>query len=99
MQLPVLCESLDRRDRRAVDECGEVEASGHGGPIDQHRAAAAESLAAAFPRAEETEIPLEHLDDRVVRRDGRPYRAAVERELDSSFGCGHQSASSGRPSA
>src|SRR2546423_362012 len=73
---------LHRLHLRSLGQGGEVEATGHGGAVDQYRAAAAQPLAAAFARAEEPELLAQHLDQRLVRRHLRLDAFTVKPELD-----------------
>ena len=74
-------EMLDGRDLLAVDPDAEIEAAGHRDIVDQHGAAAAQALAAAFARAEQIEA-LQQFDQIAMRLDGGRDRLAVEREID-----------------
>src|SRR5882672_10528415 len=69
---------------RTFRERRKVQAPGHGGAVDQHGAAPAQPLPAAFARAEEAELLAQHLHQRLVRRDLRLDRLAVQPELDSA---------------
>src|SRR5438094_3017571 len=73
---------LHRLHPRALRQGGEVQTPRHRGAVDQHRAAAAQALAAAFARAVEAELLAQHLDERLVRRDLRLNAGAVQPELD-----------------
>ena len=64
--------SLDGGHVGAVDERRKIETAGHRAPVDQHGAAAAQSLAAGFARAGEAELRLQELDQIVVRLDAAP---------------------------
>ena len=75
-------EMFDGRDLLAVDPDAEIEAAGHGDVVDQHGAAAAQALAAAFARAEQIEA-LQQFDEIAMRLDGGRDRFAVEREIDA----------------
>src|SRR5262249_61396165 len=75
-------EMLDGDNLAAVHEGGEEQAGGHGAPVDQHGAAPAQALAAAFARPEQAELLLQHLDEVVMRGDLRADRPADEREAD-----------------
>ena len=59
-ELAVLGEAFDGRDLLAVGERREIEAAGHRGAVDQHRAAAAQALRAALARAEQIEAVAQH---------------------------------------
>src|SRR5438105_10329615 len=74
--------ALDRLDLRAFGERREIKAAGHGDAVDEHRAAAAQPLAAAFARAVQAELLAQHFDQRLVRRDLRLDALAVQREAD-----------------
>src|SRR5262245_6604061 len=90
-------ESFNGDDISSVDERGEVEAAGYGGSVHDQGAAPAQSLPAALPRTEETEVALKYFEDRFVRCDRRRNCAAIQRETNHSVWCGaHQSGSSGR---
>ena len=84
IELAVGGEALDRRHLGAVDERREIEAARHGAAVDQHRAAAAQALAAAFARAGEIEFALQHVDEIMMRLDVGRDRLAVEREADGA---------------
>src|ERR1700722_4055268 len=87
-------ERFDSGDALAVDPGREIKAARHRLVVDQHGAAAAQSLAAAFARAEQVEA-LQELDQVAMRLDvGRNF-LAVEREIDVLHA--HHSSSSGRP--
>src|SRR5580692_7314614 len=87
-------ERFDRGDALAVDPGREIKAAGHRLVVDQHGAAAAQALAAAFARAEQIEA-LQQLDQVAMRLDlGRDF-LAVEREIDVLHA--HHSSSSGWP--
>ena len=77
-----LGEVLDRLHLGTVGERREVEAAGHGSAVHHHGAAAAQPLAAAFARAEQIELVLQHLDEVVMRLDLGADAFAVERELN-----------------
>ena len=81
---PFSVQSLDGDDIRAIDERGQIQASRHGRAVDDHGAAATESLPAALARAEQCELPLQDLDHRVIDRNAGRDRTAVEREARSS---------------
>src|SRR5688572_26190384 len=90
---------FDRIHFSTVDEGGEIQATRYRRAVDDHRAAAAQALAAAFPRTEQREIALQHIDQRVMHIDGGGDRTAVERQPDGAAGvvvC-HQASSSGLP--
>src|SRR3989449_4997166 len=76
--------SLDGRYFAALGERSEIQAAGHGAAVDEHRAAAAEALPAAFARAEEAECVLQDFDQRLVRRHLRLHRLAVQAELNAA---------------
>src|SRR5215469_2766402 len=81
-------------DPRAVDERREIEAARHGFAVDQHGAAAAQALAAAFARAEKVEALLQQLDERQMGFDRGRDRLAIEGEADL-----HHASFSGSPCA
>src|SRR5207302_811366 len=54
--------SLDGRYFAALGERSEIQAAGHGAAVDEHRAAAAQALPAAFARAEQAECVLQDFD-------------------------------------
>ncbi len=64
----------------AVGEGREIETTRHRRAVDQHRAAAAQALRAAFARAEQVEALLQHFDEILVRRDLGADLLAVEGE-------------------
>jgi len=66
---------------RALGERREVQAAGHRGAIHEHGAAAAKPLSAAFARAIEAELLAQHLDQRLVWRDLRFDRFAIQAKL------------------
>ena len=74
----------DGRDRLAVNEGREIEATRDGGAIDQHGAAAAQPLRAAFARAEEIKAIAQNLDDGLMGRDLGRDLLAVEGEVDGA---------------
>src|SRR5581483_8087948 len=85
---------LDGVEGFAVHPRHKIETAGHGLVVDQHRAATAQALPAAFAGAEQIE-PLQQLDQIAVRLDLGRDRLAVEREGDGARA--HHSSSSGRP--
>src|SRR5580704_10063617 len=87
-------ERFDRGDALAVDPGREIKAARHRLVVDQHGAAAAQALAAAFARAEQAEA-LQQLDQVAMRLDVGRNRLAVEREIDAVHA--HHSSSSGSP--
>src|SRR5262249_20421468 len=82
---------FDRAHLDAVDEGGEVEATGDGRAVHQHGAAAAHALPAALARAHQIEFALQQLDEIVMRLDLGRDLLAIEREAD---GAAHASSSS-----
>src|SRR5687768_16556712 len=76
MQDVVLGESLDGNDVRTIDERGQVQTSGDSGAVDEHGAAAAESLPATLPRAEQRELSLENFDYRFMHGNAGGSRTA-----------------------
>ena len=62
---------LDGRDLGAFGKDRQRETAGHRLAVEQHRAAAAQALAAALARAGERELPLQHFDQIVMRLDCR----------------------------
>src|SRR5580704_14914748 len=88
-------ERFDRGHALAVDPGRKIKAARHRLVVDQHGAAAAQALAAAFARAEQVEA-LQQLDQVAMRFDlGRDF-LAVEREIDAVHA--HHSSLSGWPS-
>src|SRR5262249_4247240 len=83
-QLAVDRKALDRRDRFACGECREIEAARDGGAVDEHGAAAAQPLRAAFASAVEIEPVAQKLDDRLMRRNRRGHLLAIEGEMDAA---------------
>src|SRR5262245_37215322 len=77
--------SLDGYHVRAIDERCQIQTAGHCAPIHEHSAAAAESLAAGFARTGETKVPLQKLDQVVVRRNICRDGKAIEREIDRAL--------------
>src|ERR1700686_3123405 len=76
-------EMLDGRDALAVNPDREIEAAGHGDIVDQHGAAAAQSLAAAFARAEQIETRPHHSSNH-SSSSGRPSCARKARSTASA---------------
>src|SRR6202008_3484649 len=87
-------ERFDGGDALAVGPGRKIKAAGHRLVVDQHGAAAAQALAAAFARAEQIEA-LQELDQVAMRLDVGRDRLAVEREIDVLHA--HHSSSSGWP--
>src|SRR5262245_14370715 len=85
-------ERLDGTHLGALDEGRQIEAAGDGRAVHQHGAAAAHALPAAFARAHQIEVALQHLDEVVMRLDRGRDRLAVEGEAD---GARHASSWSG----
>src|SRR5688572_4863658 len=79
---------LDGDDFRAVDKCREIETARDRAAIHEHRAAAAQSLPAAFACAGESEA-LQEIDQRVMRRHVRRDALAVQGEFDGPQGLAH----------
>src|SRR5688572_28240619 len=82
---------FNRGNLRALRHGGEVEAAGDCGAVDEHRAAAAKALTAALARAVQAERVADHFDQRLVRRDLRRDRLAVQLEADLSSHRGSRS--------
>src|SRR5690349_15936610 len=80
----------------AVHRNSKVKASRNGGAVDNDGAAAAQTLSAAFARAEKSEL-VQQFDQIAVRFDACPNGAIVECEAD--FARAHSSSPMGRPSA
>src|SRR5436190_21750396 len=66
----------------ALGERREVQTARHRRAVDEHRAATAEALPAALARPVQTERVAPHFDQRLVRRDLRLDRLAVQSKLD-----------------
>src|SRR3954454_4288233 len=88
-QLVAGVEALDRRYLGAVDELREIETAGYGFAVDHDSAAAAQALAAGFPRPGQAELRLQELDEVMMRLDVGYDRRAVQREGDGSGCRGH----------
>src|SRR5581483_3286620 len=74
--------ALDGRQFRAFQQRGELQATRDRAAVHEHRAAAAQALAAALARPVQPEAVAQHLDDVLVRRDLRLHRLAVQPEAD-----------------
>src|SRR5687768_9292935 len=73
---------FDSRHLRAFDEAGDIKAARYRASVDQHGAAAAQALAAAFARADEAELVAQHFHQGLVRRHLRRHGLAVQREAN-----------------
>src|SRR5437762_3538628 len=78
----VASEVLDGQNLGAIGERCEVKTTRHGVAVDQHGAAAAQSLPAALACAEQVELLAQQLDQAQMRREGCLDGAAVECEAD-----------------
>ena len=77
---------LDGDHLGAVHERREIEAARHRAAVDQHRAAAAQALAAALARAMQVAL-LQQLDQVLVHADLGGNLGAVEGEIGSCVSC------------
>src|SRR6266550_6705243 len=94
---PARIQMLDRGYAFSVHAHREIKATRHRHVIDQNGAAAAQPLAAALARAEQS-LLVQQLDQIAVRLDGEADCAAIQRKADRA-GLAHSSPSMGRPSA
>src|SRR4051794_14905431 len=93
-------EMLDRDNLGAIGERRQVQTARYRIPVDQYRAAAAQSLSAAFTRAEQVEMLAQYIDQAEMRRNGHLDGAAVQREADRArCGTHNHSSGSGSPAA
>src|SRR3989442_397426 len=82
MELPVLLESLDRRDRPLIGLHGEHRARLHRATVEEHRAGAAVGGVAADVRAGHPEVLAEEMDKERARIDVDVVRRSVDRHVD-----------------
>src|SRR5688572_21038237 len=75
---------FDGQHLRPFNQSAEIKAARYGGAVDEHGAAAAQPLAAAFARTEEAEFIAQHLHQSLVRRHLRGHRGAVQLEANLS---------------
>ena len=80
---------LNGDDFGTIGESGEIQTAGNRQPVDQDRAAAAQSLPAALARAKQPKFLLEDFDKILVRADVGRNLAAVEFESDGFTGVFH----------
>src|SRR5439155_3189933 len=98
MKLVALGNPLDSDHFGSIDKSSEIQAAAHSQTIHQRRAAATESLSAAFSAAKQTEITTQHIDEGLMRRDVCCDRSPIQRKSDRSpVSVLHHSFSRGRP--
>ena len=78
VELAVLREMLHGGHLRAVGEGRQIETARHGVTVHQDRAAAAQTLRAALPRAVQIELFAEHFDKAQMWLNSRLDGAAVQ---------------------
>src|SRR2546427_11631526 len=82
MELPVLLEPLDGRDRPLIGLHGEHRARLHRAAVEEHRAGAAVGGIAADVRAGHPEVLAEEMDKERARLDVDVVRRSVDRDVD-----------------